>query len=100
MGITTAVAAVASVAYSVYNGQKQQAQAKDSAHKADDNAKAAATAADEDMNRKNGKTPNFAAINTSNTNQALTGIGGTSLTGPAGVDPSSLSLGKNTLLGT
>lgn len=63
------------------------AQAKQAAKQAEDEAKAA----DQAFNRTNQKKP--AAAN------ALPGGGSTMLTGPQGVDPNALTLGKSTLLG-
>ena len=51
------------------------------------------------MNRQNQKTPDVGAMLSANAQQAKGGQSGTMLTGPTGVDASSLSLGKNTLLG-
>jgi len=50
-------------------------------------------------NKANAKTPDVAAIMSQQSNSARGGQSGTMLTGPAGIDPTSLSLSKSTLLG-
>ncbi len=64
------------------------------------NATKAADQADQANNRANGKQPDIAAMSSSNQMAAKGGVGGTMLTGPQGVDPKSLLLGKTTLLGS
>ena len=58
-----------------------------------------ATAADQAMNRANGKAPDLASLMSENAMNAKGGQSGTMLTGPQGVDPNALLLGKKTLLG-
>lgn len=87
-----AAAAAAGTGAAVYNGQQQRSAAKDAATKAKQAADAQAALADQDMNRRNAKTPDFRGGSPSTSP-------GTMLTGPSGVDTSSLSLGKKTLLG-
>jgi len=74
--------------------QQKQAQADASA-----NATKQASAAEEATNRSLAKSPNSGAILSSAEQASKTGVGGTMLTGPAGVDPNSLQLDKKTLLG-
>ena len=97
-GAITAVA-LASTAYSIYSGERA-ASAQD---KAQDQAKAqankAAMAADEAANKANQKRPDTSAILSAAQAAGKAGASGTMLTGPSGVDPSALSLGKTTLLG-
>jgi hypothetical protein len=64
-----------------------------------DQAKKTATAADEANNKANQKRANSSALLSSNQMAAKGGQAGTMLTGPSGVDPSALQLGKTTLLG-
>lgn len=45
------------------------------------------------------KSPNIAALIKANKAAMSKGVGSTSLTGPRGIDPSALTLGKNSLLG-
>lgn len=62
-------------------------------------ATAAATVADEANNRANGKQPDVAGMMGKNALDAKGGISGTMLTGPQGISPDSLLLGRTTLLG-
>lgn len=59
-----------------------------------------ATQADIATNRANQKTPDMAAAFLGNQQAGGAGISSTMLTGPSGVDPNILQLGKNTLLGS
>lgn len=56
-------------------------------------------AADENMNRATQKRPNTARIVDEAAQAGKAGASGTMLTGPQGVDPGSMQLGRNTLLG-
>lgn len=56
-------------------------------------------AADENMNRATQKRPNTARIVDEAAQAGKAGASGTMLTGPQGVDPGSMQLGKSTLLG-
>lgn len=56
-------------------------------------------AADEAMNKAGAKRPNTARILDEASQSGKSGASGTMLTGSQGVDPSTLTLGKNTLLG-
>lgn len=96
---TLAISAVASAGMSYYQGQQQKNEAKDARREANANAEQAAAQADMEMNRQNKKTPNVAAATDANTSAAKSGIGSTMLTGPQGIDPTSLNLTGNTLLG-
>lgn len=55
--------------------------------------------ADENMNRATQKRPNTAGILSEAQQSGRAGVSGTMLTGSQGVDPSTLNLGRNTLLG-
>ncbi|MDE1971167.1 MAG: hypothetical protein KGI50_06375 [Patescibacteria group bacterium] len=55
---------------------------------------------DQAMNAANAKSPNTAGILQNIQAQAGQGVSGTMLTGPTGVNPTALTLGKNTLLGS
>lgn len=93
-------AAVASLLYGVYSGEQarsQQNQAQDQAQKAAD---AQAAQAQQSFNQANQQKPNSSAILSAAQQAGKTGASGTMLTGPLGVDPSALSLGKSTLLGS
>lgn len=90
-GVATAIM-LGSTAMQVYQGEqsrKAQGQAADQAR----------TAADQQYNAANPKRPNTAAMSSANKLASAGGAGSTMLTGPMGVDASTLSLGKNTLLG-
>lgn len=101
-----AVAAAAGTAYSIYSGERaadaqQEAMRKqeEAQKQALDIQKKQAATAEQNINRANRKQPDVAAI--SQQSQAMAGQGGgsTMLTGPQGVNPNELSLGKSTLLG-
>jgi len=64
-----------------------------------DEAAKNADMADQAMNKANAKQPNVGKLQGANVNAAKGGQSGTMLTGPTGVDTSSLTLGKTTLLG-
>ena len=72
-------------------------------NQANDAAKANALKTEQDAeratNRANAKTPDVAAMMAANALAGSSGQSGTMLTGPGGVDPSLLTLGKSTLLG-
>lgn len=55
--------------------------------------------ADQANNRANAKSPDVTAMMSANLLAGKAGQSGTMLTGPQGVDASTLTLGKNTLLG-
>jgi hypothetical protein len=101
MGIETALiaATIASTAAAVYNGNKAASAQKDATNQATANAKATATAAEQASNKANQKKPDSGALLSANIAGGKTGQASTMLTGPAGVDPSTLQLGKTTLLG-
>lgn len=99
MAVTAAVAAVASVGYSVYSGERAASAQKDAQAEARTNATKTAALADEANNKVNQKNPDTGALQSANAQAAKAGGSGTMLTGSAGVDPSALQLGKNTLLG-
>ena len=89
------------------NAAKQQKEASDQATRqaadtaATNKAAAEKSAFDADvaMNRANGKQPDVNGIQSRNALDAKGGVSGTMLTGPQGVDPKTLLLGKTTLLG-
>lgn len=95
MALTSAIAAVAGTGYSIYSGERAQRAQEDAMRKQEAEAQKQETAADIASNRSNRKTPNLAAIMKNNKG----GAGSTMLTGPQGVDPGALTLGRNTLLG-
>lgn len=94
MGIAAVGAAIS--AYSAYSTNKNQkaAQAENR-----NQAEKTAALADQANNKANQKTANGSALLTSNQLAGKGGQAGTMLTGAGGIDPSSLALGKTTLLG-
>lgn len=103
--ITSAAVGAGSLAYGVVNGQNQNA-TQQAALKKQTTAQQTATSAALSTERQNAiaegaanqKTPDVSAI-LQRAATAGKGLGSTMLTGPGGVDTSSLSLGKATLLG-
>lgn len=92
--------AAAGTAYSIYNGERAASEQKKAQAEARANAKKQADAADQAFNAANKKSPDAGAMLAGNQQAGNMGGGGaTLLTGPQGVDPSALNLGKNTLLG-
>ena len=101
----TAAATAAGVGYSIASGEdakkkqasalsKQEAAQKQAVNAAQGQRKQSEMA----INQANRQTPNVAGIMESAS--AAGGAAGTMLTGPTGVDPNALALGKSTLLGS
>jgi hypothetical protein len=109
-GVISAVgvaAAVAGTAYGIYNGQKQDAVQQQSLKKqttAEQQAVQQQLSTERQseiaQNKANQKTPDIAAILAKAAQASKSGVSGTMLTGTQGIDPSSLNLGKTTLLGS
>lgn len=99
LGIAAA-AAVVGTGYSIYNGEQQKSAQEDAQKQAKDTATKQAAQADQAMNKANQKTPDTSAIMSQATQSGKAGASGTMLTGPTGIDSSSLTLGKSTLLGS
>ena len=97
--IVMAAAAVAGAYVSYTNGQEQKKSAESAQQHAQANADKQEKAADQATNRANQKKPDTSAILDAATQAGKGGASGTMLTGAQGIDPSTLSLGKNTLLG-
>ncbi len=105
-GIVGATAAVGSTAYGIYAGQKQQGEQQQALARqtqaqqtAEANALSTERKSEVAQNAANQKVPDVTAILRRAATMGNAGIGSTMLTGPTGVNTSSLSLGKNTLLG-
>lgn len=112
-GVSTATLAAIAVgtaavgtAYSIYSGERGAAQQRQALKKqagAQEQAKMDAISQErrsaEAEGRASRKQPNVAGIMDAAGQAAQGGPSGTMLTGPTGVDPNALSLGKNTLLG-
>ena len=99
-GVVAAVAVGVSAVSAVMNykqGKDALAEQKKANKRAAEEARRTADLADQATNKANRKGPNLANLMAGN---AMTkGVGSTMLTGPAGVDTSSLTLGRNQLLG-
>jgi len=99
----TAVAAVSIMAYQTYSANEQAKKANELQENAMNNATAAAkkqeVIQDQAFNKANAKTPDTSAIMSQAQQAAKGGGSGTMLTGSSGIDPTSLALSKNTLLG-
>ena len=99
-------ASVVGTAYSIYSGEKQakaqqaaQQQALQMQQQQATAAQQQASQAQQAMNAQNQKQPNSSAILSAVQQAGRGGQSGTMLTGPQGVDPNSMTLGKSTLLG-
>ena len=92
--ILGAVGTIAGVASQADAARRQRNQAKDAARAAEQQAQQASKQAEMETNRANQRVASSAEAQRPNA-----GLGGTMLTGPQGVDPNALSLGRNTLLG-
>ena len=103
-GATTAAyviggAMLASTAYSAYAGNKADQQQRSAQRQSLAQAEASASAADQANNKVNQKRPDIAGALSAALQSGKAGASGTMLTGPGGVDPAALQLGKSTLLG-
>jgi len=101
---TAAVAA--GVGYTVYAGeqgkkaQKQAMEQQQAAQaRASRQAEEQATASKAAIRRREQQMPDVASIMAAAQESGMGGPASTMLTGPAGIDPSQLTLGRNTLLG-
>lgn len=95
-----AAAAVAGVGVSAMQGADQASASKKSMEQSKANADRTAAQADQAFNQANQKRPDASAILSAAQQSGKQGASGTMLTGPQGVDPSTLALGKSTLLGS
>lgn len=107
MAVSAIVGAmVVGTGYSIYSGERAASQQKQALRKqagAQEQARMEARSqqrqSDEAMGRAQRKTPDTGGILAAASQAAQGGPSSTMLTGPMGVDPNALSLGKNTLLG-
>ena len=98
--IYVAAAVTAAAAASSYvQGKKQISAQKDATKQAKEASDRVAKQQEEATNKANKKSPDVASLMYDNMENASGGQSGTMLTGAQGVDPTSLSLGKSTLLG-
>lgn len=93
-------AAATSAVGTAYSTDKARSNSNKANDQAIDAAKANAADADRANNAANAKTPDSAAMLAANLAAGKSGAAGTMLTGPGGVDPSQLTLGKSSLLGS
>jgi uncharacterized protein HemX len=107
MGVTAAVAAVVGTTYAVYSGeqakdrQKEAMRQQETAQKQQlEQATKQAEVSQQNINKANQKRPDTTQAVMADTPLATGGgASGTMLTGPQGIDPQQLALGRNTLLG-
>lgn len=97
--VTAAVALTVATGYTIYSGERAASAQEDAQKKAKAAAAAQERKADEAMNAANRKQPDTMAILSAAQQAAKGGPSGTMLTGPMGVNPNQLSLGKTSLLG-
>ena len=97
--IAGAAALAAGTGYSIYEGERTAGAQEKAQRLSMAETQKTARAADEATNRANQKRPNANAILAAAQQAAKGGMGGTLLTGPQGVNPGEMSLGKSTLLG-
>lgn len=90
-------AATAYVGYQGYQANKANQQQRAYQKSALEMSRKQADLADQANNKANAKTPDILALLAANKSPG--GVGSTMLTGPGGVDTSTLTLGRNTLLG-
>lgn len=103
----SAAAAVGGTAYSIVNGQAQNAAQQEGLKRqktAQDTAKSQALSTQRKselaQNSANMKTPDIASILARASGPSKAGLGSTMLTGPGGVTTGDLTLGKTSLLGS
>lgn len=96
--IASLIVSAVGVGTSIYQGNKQDKANKSAANQAKENARKAQAQADIDTNRTNQKQTDAQSV-LSKQQQDAAGTGSTMLTGVGGIDPNSLKLGKQTLLG-
>lgn len=91
--------AAAGVGSSVYSARQGAIAQKNAGNQAIAAAKTNARLADEANNQANAKSPDVSAQLQANLAAGKQGAAGTMLTGPGGIDPTTLTLGKSSLLG-
>lgn len=92
-------AAVLGAVVSGVQGAKQADSAKRAANQQQQASDRLYAQQEQENNRANARGPNTDALFAANELEGQAGQSGTMLTGPMGVDPNSLALGKNTVLG-
>ena len=94
-----AISVATATAASLYSANQAAAGQNRALQQAKKTAAANQLASDEANNKANAKSPDVAALMSANVLNARNGQAGTMLTGPGGLDPSAVTLGKTTLLG-
>jgi hypothetical protein len=94
-----AAIAAAGTAYSAYSSNQAGMLQNRAMQQAQAAAKKNSMLADEANNQANAKSPDTSAILAANLAAGKQGAAGTMLTGPGGIDPTQLTLGKSSLLG-
>ncbi len=94
-----AYGALATTALTAYQGQQARGAQSKAADMAGRDAALTAQASERATNRANAKTPDVSAALSAALLSGKAGNASTMLTGPGGIDPSKLLLGKQTLLG-
>lgn len=92
-------AAVLGAVVSGVQGSQQASAAKKAANQQQQASDKLYAQQEQENNRANARGPNTDALFAQNEIEGQAGQSGTMLTGPMGVDPNSLALGKNTVLG-
>ena len=102
MGIETAILALTAIstAAGIYQGVSAAGAQSDAQQQAKKQGEASLLQSQQAMNRANAKHPDVNAILSAAQQAGKSGESGTMLTGPQGVAPGSLPLGKSTLLGS
>lgn len=99
-GYVAAAVAVVSAGAAAYESKQSQVAQKHAGQAAIAAAKTNAQAADEANNAANAKHPDVSSMLAANLAAGKMGAAGTMLTGPGGVDPTLLTLGSSSLLGS
>lgn len=99
ISVISTVASLVSAGGQMMSAKKQEKRQESAA--AADKAAADKAAAEQEaqLRKQKQRGPNVAAMYNSNQNAMGGGVASTNMTGPAGIDPMSLSLSKNTLIG-
>lgn len=92
------ISAAASAGASYYQGEQQKKAGEKAAKQSQANADKQLAMAEAEANKQANKSPNTQGLYDENA-RAAREASGTMLTGPQGIDPNTLALGKNVLLG-
>lgn len=97
--VTIGLLVAGSTAVTAYSAETARKSASQGRAQALRTAESTAAESERAINRANKKTPDLAAMLAANQLAATGGQGSTMLTGPGGVDPNQLTLGKSALIG-